>query len=122
MSKTETTEKLALQPSYLMLRTVHAKISYEPADGWTVYSRFDWQNQRWSRAGRADHDDRLYYYEKKAAVGLQWDFLDNCALDLHGGFGFDRFLFEGEDYGDRRTNRISISDGVFLGAMIRWRF
>ena len=115
-------DKLTLQGSYFIPRTVHAKISYELWEGVDLYSGFDWQNQRWFRAGREDDDDRIFYYEKKVGVGLQCEIVDNCKIDFQGGYGFDRFFFEGEEYDDRGDNRISFSDGFFLGTQVNFRF
>lgn len=111
-------DKLSVQAAYVMPRTVHAKVSYEFLKGLEVYGGFDWQNQRWYRAGRADDDDRLMYYEKKASVGVQWQASDQVTFGVEGGYGFDRFFFEGEDYDDRGDSRISISDGCFLNANV----
>ncbi len=116
------TEKLTVLSAYLIPRTVHAKISYELVDGLALYGGFDWQNQRWFRADRADNDDRLFYYEKKAALGLRWELIKNWTIDLQGGYGFDRFFFEGEEYDDRGDNRISLSDGFFIGVQTGMRF
>lgn len=63
-------------------------------DGLALYGGFDWQNQRWFRAGRTDDDDRLFYYEKKVGVGLQWEIINNCSLDVQSGYGFDRFFLK----------------------------
>jgi hypothetical protein len=43
-------------------------------------------------------------------------------LDVSGGFAFDRFWFEGEDFDDRGFNRINLTDGPFASANIRVRF
>ena len=115
-------DKLTVSSAYLLPRTVHAKISYELVEGLSLYGGFDWQNQRWFRADRADDDDRLFYYEKKAAVGLRWEPVKNWTVDLQGGYGFDRFFFEGEEYDDRGDNRISLSDGFFIGVQTGMRF
>jgi len=116
------TDKLTLQGSYFIPRTVHAKISYELWEGVDIYSGFDWQNQRWLRAGREDDDDRIFYYEKKVGAGLGWKIVDNCKIDFQGGYGFDRFFFEGEEYDDRGDNCISFSDGLFMGTQVSFRF
>ncbi len=116
------TEKLTAEASYFFPRTVHAKMSYTLADSLTLYSNFDWGNQRWFRAKRNDNDERIFFYEKRAGIGLEWEIADNCTIDLQAGYGFDRFFFEGEDYDDRGNSRISLSDGTFIGAKLGFQF
>lgn len=121
-AKWQVMDKLTVSSAYLLPRTVHAKISYELVDGLALYGGFDWQNQRWFRSDRDDNDDRLFYYEKKVALGLRWKLIKNWTVDLQGGYGFDRFFFEGEEYDDRGDNRISLSDGLFIGVHTGMRF
>lgn len=116
------TEALTLQAAYVIPRTVHAKASYEIIKGLELYSGFDWQSRQWFRAGRSDDDDRLFYYEKKATLGLQIELAQGLTIDLTGGYGFDRFFFEGEDYDDRGDSRISFGDGLFAAAEIALLF
>lgn len=43
-------------------------------------------------------------------------------LDINDGWAFDRFFFQGENYGDRWQDRVSLEDGVFFGGQIGYRF
>jgi hypothetical protein len=44
-------------------------------------------------------------------------------LPLRGrGYSFDRFYFEGEDYGDRRDNRLDVGSGPFAAVRVGVRF
>jgi hypothetical protein len=49
-------------------------------------------------------------------------FSKHVFLDLSGGYAFDRFWFEGEDYDDRSMDRINLADGPFVSAQIVARF
>ena len=115
-------DKWLLEARYFVPRTVHAAVNYELTDDLVLYTGFDWRNDRWLRAERSDHDDRLFYYEKKVAAGVRLNLWHNLSLDLHAGYGFDRFFFEGEDYDDRSDSRISLSDGLFVGARAGLQF
>ena len=108
------TERLALEASYFIPRTVHARVSYDLVEALQLYAGFDWSNQRYFRHDRRDDDDRLFYYEKQVAIGARCDIHQNVWLDLSGGWAFDRFWFEGEDYGDRGDNRLGLSDGPMV--------
>ena len=91
-----------------------------PAFG--VFGEFNWRNERYFRADRTDDDDRLFYYEKNVNGGVRVNFLKHLSLELSGGWAFDRFYFEGEDYDDRDDNRIDVENGPFAKAMVSVRF
>jgi len=118
----EPLDRLTIDLRYLLLRRVHARVGYRLLDPLTVYAAFDWDNHRFFRAGRDDNDDRLFYYEKRLTAGVRWDIVDGLYVDVFGGYAFDRFFFEGEDYGDRGDSRISIADGAFAGIKVGYRF
>jgi len=40
--------------------------------------------------------------------------MGNVFIDLGGGYAFDRFWFEDDDYDDRGDTRIDIDDGLFV--------
>ena len=114
--------RLTLEGTYLLLRTVHAKVSYELAKPLSVYAAFDMENRRYLRHDRADDDDRLAYYAKRVAGGVRWRITRYTVVDVSGGWAFDRFFFEGEDYDDRGRNRLDLADGAFLALTCRLRF
>jgi hypothetical protein len=116
------TDKITAQAAYILMRTLHAKASYKLSDALSIYTAFDWQNKSYLRANRDDRDDRLLYYEKQILAGIDWTFSKNVKLNLHGGYSFDRFIYEGEDYDDRDQNRISITDGPFAAITTHLKF
>jgi len=44
------------------------------------------------------------------------------AVNLSGGYAFDSFYFEGEDYDDRDQNRIDIENGPYGAFRVDVRF
>jgi hypothetical protein len=107
-------DRWTVEGSFFIPRTAFAKLSYQLTDPLQLYAAFDWTNQRYFRHERRDDDDRLFYFQKRALAGARWQIDPDCFLDLSGGWAFDRFWFEGEDYGDRGDNRIDISDGPVM--------
>lgn len=107
-------DRLSIEAFYLLPRIIHAELGYEVIEQVTLYTAFDWDNDRWLRAQRDDADDRLFYFEKRVMAGVRWAIAEQVALDFGGGWAFDRFFFEGEDYGDRGDSRIDISDGPLM--------
>jgi hypothetical protein len=117
----EPIDRLTLEASYLIPRTIHSKISYRILEPVKIYAGFDWDSDRFFRADRDDSRDRISYYEKRVMGGVRWDITEKLWLDFAGGFAFDRFMFEGRDYGDRDKNRVSIENGPMLMLQIGLR-
>lgn len=115
-------EKWKFFASYIFPRKLHAELSYAAMEKAKLYGRFDWRSRRWFRAKRDDDSGRLNYYEKLARGGVQFDLTKTFTIDVHAGYAFDRFFYEGDDYDDRSFNRISVSDGPFAGIEAAVRF
>ena len=118
----EPVEDWAIDLSYMLFQKAFAELSWRPIERLVLFGQFRWDNDSWFRAGRADDDDRLFFYEKRAAAGLRYYHTRRLVFELSGGWAFDRFFFEGEDYDDRDQNRIDLSDGPFAAGSVRVRF
>lgn len=116
------TRDLEIAASYFIVRTVRTRASYRILSPLSVYAAFDWDSQRFFRHDRTDNDARLSYYEKRIGGGIRWDLNPNVYLDAGGGYAFDRFWFEGENYSDRKINRIDLADGPFATLRLGVRF
>jgi hypothetical protein len=115
-------ETLTLSASYVALRTVDVRLTYQVFRPVRLWVGFDWTNERYLRAGRADPDDRLFYYEKRVRAGAIVGLARQLFVEATVGYSFDRFYFEGEDYGDRDRNRIDVGDGPFAAVRLGARF
>ena len=115
-------ETLTLSASYIAVRTVDVRLTYQVFRPIRVWVGFDWTNERYLRAGRADPDDRLFYYEKRIRAGAIIGLARQLFVDLTVGYSFDRFYFEGESYGDNDQNRIDVGDGPFAAFRVGARF
>jgi hypothetical protein len=115
-------DAVTLSGSYFIPRTVHLKAAWQCAPGTDLYLGFDWDHQTYFRAGRPDDDDRFFYYEKRVALGVRRELGRNVWVDVTGGYAFDRFFFEGEDYDERGDNRVDVADGPFAGVRVGLRF
>jgi hypothetical protein len=115
-------EALTLTASYVAVRTVDVRLTYQVARPVRVWIGFDWTNERYLRANRADPDDRLFYYEKRVRAGAIIGLARQLFVDVAVGYSFDRFYFEGEGYSDRNRNRIDVGDGPFTQVRLGTRF
>jgi hypothetical protein len=110
---------LTFEGFYVLPRGVSTKVTYAVDERLKLYAGFDWTSRSYFRHDRDDDDDRLTHYQKRIEAGVRMDITDKLRLDVTGGFAFDRFWFEGEDYGDRGDNRLDIGDGPFVAASLR---
>ena len=115
-------ETLTLSASYIAIRTMDVRLTYQVFRPVRLWAGFDWTNDRYLRADRADPDDRLFYYEKRIRVGAIIGLARQLFVDATVGYSFDRFYFEGEGYGDRNRNRIDVGDGPFAALRLGTRF
>ena len=113
---------LTFEGSYVLPRRVSTRVTYAVDERLDLYAGFDWTSQSYFRHDRDDDDDRLTHYQKRVEAGVRMDITDKLRFDVTGGFAFDRFWFEGEDYSDRGDNRLDIGDGPFVTASLRVSF
>lgn len=114
-------EDLSLDLSYFAVRNVQVRLSYRFWKSLRTFGAFEWRNERYFRADRSDPNDRLFYYEKRLSIGLQWN-LGRVTIDGSGGFAFDRFYFESEKYENRGQNRLDVGNGPYGSIQVGFRF
>lgn len=115
-------ENVTIRASYIPVRNVDAEIAYSVTDQIDLFGAFEWENDRFLIADRADNDDRLFYYEKNVEAGVRYRFCEAASVQVSGGYSFDRFYFFGEDYDDRHDDRLNIEDGPFVRTKVTVRF
>lgn len=113
---------LYLDASYFVPRTIHAEVSVLTIESLRFYGGYHWTNDRYLRHDRRDDNDRLFYYEQNVKAGMECKINEMISVDLHGGYAFNHFFFEGEEYDDRDQNRINLNDGPFAGVRLVFRF
>jgi hypothetical protein len=114
-------DPLSLEATYIAWREVRLRATYRVFAPLRVWAGFDWDHDLYLRADRRDKDERLYYYEKRLTAGARFD-LRHVGVEAVGGYAFDRFFFEGEEYDDRRHNRIDMHPGPFVSLRLSVRF
>ena len=115
-------ETLTLTASYIAVRTVDVRLTYQLFRPVRLWVGFDWTNERYLRADRDDPDDRLFYYEKRVRAGAIIGLARQLFVDIAVGYSFDRFYFEGEGYDDRDQNRVDVGSGPFGAIRLGLRY
>ncbi len=118
----QATDWLTLSALYLVPRTAQAKAAFAVGDGAEAYVGYAFDNQSYFRADRSDDDDQLTFYEQRVEGGLRVDLGDRAWFDVGGGYGFNRFWYEADEFDDRGDNRINLSDGPFAFVQLGIRF
>lgn len=113
---------LTLNFSYIPVTNINARATYRVKDGLNVYGGFEWLNEAYFLADRAERKDRFLVIEKRLISGIRWDIATHVAIDLSAGYAFDRFYAEGQSQFSNLRDRIDVAPGPFAGAslLLRW--
>ena len=105
---------------WLFPHTVRARAAIRPAKPWEVFVAFHWIYDDYYLADRPNNDFQLLMYEKKAMLGLSYDFSKKVSLTATASWVFDRIIFQGEDFRDTDKDHIKLDDGPELAMMLRF--
>ncbi len=115
-------EDLKFEFTYVPVRNVHARATYRICEPLSAYVAFDWNSEAYYLTDRPDDRDRFYEYDKRLTLGLQTDLTNRWSIGVAGGYVFDRFFFEGENYSDRKFGQVDIGNGGFGELRVQYRF
>lgn len=115
-------EDLTLTLSYVPVVNVNARATYRVKEGWNLYGGFEWLNEAYFLADRAERRERFLAIEKRLICGVRWDLGAHAVLDCNAGYAFDRYYGEGRSQFSDLTDRVDLSSGAFLGAnlLVKW--
>ena len=118
----EPLDRLIVTASYGLLRNAEARVTYRLTDTVNLYAGWDWDTRVYFRHDRADDDDQLIYHEKKASLGVRWNITRNVYLDCSGGYAYQRFFAEEDDFDDHTDNQIELGDGPYVALTLGVQF
>lgn len=115
-------EDLTLTFSYIPITNVNARATYRVTNGLNIYGGFEWLNEAYFLADRAEQRERFLAFEKRLIGGVRWNIWTHAVLDLNTGYAFDRYYGEGQNQISNLHDRIDISPGAFIGAslLVKW--
>jgi hypothetical protein len=113
---------LTLDFSYMLVRNVHARATYRICNWLRVHVGYDWSNESYFLADRQSVNDRLFYYDMRASGGFLFPITRNFAIDLVGGYVFNRFYFEGAQFADKNAGELDVGNGPYLAIQGRLRW
>jgi len=115
-------EDLTLTFSYIPVVNVNARATYQLTSPLNVYVGFEWLNEAYFLADRADQRARFLAFEKRLISGIRWDLTTHAALDFNAGYAFDRYFGEGRNQFSNLQDQVDISPGAFVGVnlLVKW--
>jgi len=116
------TDKIGFQIVYWPLRNADLGLSYQVTERIRPHVGFKWRGKYFSRAGRADDDDRILLEDMRLFGGTVFDLTETIALDLQAGYLFNRKFGEGDDFSDRNDNNIHIDSTWYTSLGLTVRF
>jgi hypothetical protein len=115
-------ENFAVNLTYTPLVNVNAHAIYRVAPKVFLYGGFEWGNEAYLLADRADDRDRFLSYEKRLIAGARWNVWAHGTLDVNTGYAFDRYYGVGQNSVGGLSDRVDVAPGAFVGLNFRCRF
>jgi hypothetical protein len=113
---------LTFEAGYMPLTNVTAKTTWHVWGGVYLYTAYAIENESYFLYDRTEYNERFFYYDQRVIAGLKLQFGRHAALDLSGGYAFDRYAFEGTSSRDNQTNRVDLGDSAVMSLTFKWRF
>ena len=87
-----------------------------------AYAGFDWGQQEWLRANRDDNSNRLFYDQKKWALGLRFPTMAGIRADLSANYEFNRRFYENDHAASTNIPEVDLNPGWAFQARLskRW--
>ena len=116
------TEYLDVNLSYVPLYNINARVTYRPWAGVRLYGGYEFLNESYFLADRADVNDRFFVLEQRLVTGVRWDFWKISSVEVNGGYSFGRRFGEGTSQWGSLHDQVDVRPGPFLGLRAGWRF
>jgi hypothetical protein len=116
------TDDLTFTASYVPLFNINARIAYRVAPAVRAFAAYEFVNESYFLAGRADRQDRFFVFEQRLVSGLQWEPRKAVRVEVNGGYSFGRRYGEGQSQFGSLRDEVNVRPGPFLGAHLGLRF
>ncbi|MBL9090236.1 MAG: hypothetical protein JNL96_03375 [Planctomycetaceae bacterium] len=114
------TEAWTLTADYRPLTAVDVRVSRALGNEWSLYARFQIENETYWLAERTNSKDRLYVFDQRAGLGFERKLPAGFGLDVSAAYVFDRSLFQAESFSAERSDVLNIAPGAGVSLSLRW--
>ncbi len=108
------TDRWSFVASYMLIHTIHTKLSYKIAERVNAFAGYDWSNEVYTLRDRIVESDRFFLYDQRVTLGLDFPINSWLSAELVGGYAFNRFSFSGRQWNSVGTDRVDIDPGPFI--------
>jgi hypothetical protein len=115
-------DALELNLEYAAITDVRCRANVLITEGVKLFGGFDWDSESWFRAGRPDHREQTYWYEKRLEGGATWADWAHVQIEVAGGYTFDRYFLEARGFTLVGRNHIDLAAGPFVRLQIEVKF
>lgn len=116
------TDEWEVSASYAPLYNINARLTYTFAPGVQVHGGYEYLNESYFLADRADRQDRFFGFEQRVVGGVRWQVGEALSVELNGGYGFGRYFGQGSNQWGSLRDRVDVAPGPFLAARFGLRF
>ena len=115
-------EDLTLNLSYMPLITVNARATYRLVGKTFIFCGFESLQETYLLADRETLSDRFMGFEKRLIGGVRWDIWEHAAMEVNGGYAFDRYYGVGQNQVGNLHDQVNIAPGAFMSTNFQIRF
>lgn len=99
--------------------TVNSEIGYGNPKKFQAFTGFSYSQQSYIPVVRPDPNDRLYYAEMHAPLGIRFPIINGVLTEFSGGYAFDRSIFEGTGFGHQQEGSTKLGNSWFAAWNLR---
>jgi hypothetical protein len=106
---------------WTLIDSFDARVTYKVTQTFNVYGSFDTRNHAFHMDELEEGNDRLFFRERRAELGLQWEPRKDARLIVAGGYAFGQEFSAGWDLRDDETIT-DLTDEPYVRAGLEMRF
>ena len=110
-----------LEATYTVTDRFDARVGYAFAREWNLFGRFETRFNAFHLEELEEDNDRLFFSQRRAEVGIQWTPRESLGFTIAGGYAFAQEFAVGFDYRDlEHVNELSDEPYLRLGLELRF--
>ena len=110
----------SISADYRPLTDVRLRAERTILENWSLYAGYEVTNETFWLAERSRSEDRLYFFDQRALLGVERRLPAGFCLDLSAAYLFDRQIFQAESFSGHRLDKLDLASGLGLSLRLLW--